>query len=217
MKLSAEEFEKDCDENGHIDLIYALSNLRALNYGLDAMDWITTKLKAGRIVPALSTTTTSIAGLQTYELIKYLKKVKIEEMRNSFINLAVPIIQLSEPGEVSKIKLHDDLTITVWDRWDVPCPRSITIERLFSILEDKYKLKPKDVILGSMPVFLSATMDLESKKAEKQALLARPIKDILQLDDSTEFVDLTVTFTKLEGGDLLKNTPSVRLVFEESK
>jgi hypothetical protein len=29
------------------------------------MDWITTKLKAGRIVPALATTTTSVAGLQT--------------------------------------------------------------------------------------------------------------------------------------------------------
>jgi hypothetical protein len=29
------------------------------------MDWITTKLKAGRIVPALATTTTCVAGLQT--------------------------------------------------------------------------------------------------------------------------------------------------------
>ena len=29
------------------------------------MDWMTVKLKAGKIVPALSTTTTVIAGLQT--------------------------------------------------------------------------------------------------------------------------------------------------------
>lgn len=41
------------------------------------MDWITTKLKAGKIVPALVTTTTSIAALQTYELVKHLKKLKI--------------------------------------------------------------------------------------------------------------------------------------------
>lgn len=72
--------------------------MRALNYSLDKMDWLTTKLKAGRIVPALSTTTTSIAGLQTYELVKYLKKVKVDQMRNAFLNLAVPIMQLSEPG-----------------------------------------------------------------------------------------------------------------------
>lgn len=49
-----------------------MANLRSLNYKLDPMDWVTTKLKAGRIVPALSTTTTSIAGLQTLELIKYI-------------------------------------------------------------------------------------------------------------------------------------------------
>ena len=37
------------------------------------MDWITIKLKAGKIVPALSTTTTTIAGLQTLELCKVIK------------------------------------------------------------------------------------------------------------------------------------------------
>jgi hypothetical protein len=42
-----------------------MANLRSLNYKLDEMDWITTKLKAGRIVPALATTTTCVAGLQT--------------------------------------------------------------------------------------------------------------------------------------------------------
>ena len=42
-----------------------MANLRANNYMLDEMDWITTKLKAGKIVPALATTTTVIAGLQS--------------------------------------------------------------------------------------------------------------------------------------------------------
>lgn len=65
MKINAEEFEKDDDTNGHIDLIYSMANLRASNYKLDPMDWITTKLKAGRITPALSTTTSCIAALQT--------------------------------------------------------------------------------------------------------------------------------------------------------
>lgn len=41
-----------------------MANLRALNYKLDLVDWITTKIKAGRIVPALATTTSCVAGLQ---------------------------------------------------------------------------------------------------------------------------------------------------------
>jgi hypothetical protein len=78
------------------------------------MDWITTKLKAGRIIPALSTTTSCIAALQTIELIKYLKKLPIEKMKNTFLNLAVPIIQAGEPGEVEKIKIHEGLITNIW-------------------------------------------------------------------------------------------------------
>ncbi len=63
MKLKVEEFEKDNDENFHIDFIHAMANIRAANYKLEEMDWITVKIKAGRIVPALATTTAAIAGL----------------------------------------------------------------------------------------------------------------------------------------------------------
>ena len=61
--LKVEEFEKDDDNNFHIDFIHAGGNARALNYGLPVMDWITVKLKAGRIVPALATTTAAVSGL----------------------------------------------------------------------------------------------------------------------------------------------------------
>jgi len=61
--IAPELFEKDNDANYHIDFIYAMANCRAINYKLDPMDWITVKLKAGRIVPALSTTTSAVAGL----------------------------------------------------------------------------------------------------------------------------------------------------------
>jgi len=49
----------------HIDLIYAFTNLRWKNYKLDNISWIDVKLKAGRIIPALATVTSWIAGLQT--------------------------------------------------------------------------------------------------------------------------------------------------------
>lgn len=90
--IQKEEFEKDCDSNYHIDIIHALANCRASNYKLEEMDWLTVKLKAGRIVPALATTTACIAGLQTLEMLKTIKKCKKVDHRNVFLNLAVPIL-----------------------------------------------------------------------------------------------------------------------------
>ena len=95
-----EEFEKDEDNNGHIDYIYALANCRAANYSLEHMEWLQVKLKAGRIVAALATTTAAIAGLQTVELVKIIKGEKLENMKSTFLNLAVPYLELAEPGNV---------------------------------------------------------------------------------------------------------------------
>merc|ERR1712228_949289 len=55
--IHSEEFEKDDDQNFHIDFMHSMGNCRAINYKLEPMDWVTVKLKAGRIVPALATTT----------------------------------------------------------------------------------------------------------------------------------------------------------------
>jgi len=107
--ISAEDFEKDNDQNFHVDFIFAMANCRALNYKLDSMDWLTVKLKAGRIVPALATTTAAIAGLQTLELIKLVKNCKKTDHRNIFLNIAVPIMQASEPGDVLKQTLSEGL------------------------------------------------------------------------------------------------------------
>lgn len=117
--IKAEEFEKDEDSNFHIDFMAAMGNCRAVSYKLEVMDWIQVKLKAGRIVPAMATTTAAIAGLQALELVKVLAKARKEDHRNIFLNLAVPIMQASEPGDVENIKLTETISATLWDRWEV--------------------------------------------------------------------------------------------------
>jgi hypothetical protein len=44
------EFEKDNDENSHVDFISSSANLRADNYNLANMDWLNVKLKAGKVI-----------------------------------------------------------------------------------------------------------------------------------------------------------------------
>lgn len=119
--LGVEEFEKDDDSNFHIDFIHAAANLRSSNYQLKPMDWITVKLKAGNIVPALATTTAVIAGQQTLELLKLLKHkdFELDQFKNTFLNLAVPNMHLLEPGPPNSVTIKPGLKVDEWQRWDV--------------------------------------------------------------------------------------------------
>lgn len=56
-------FEKDDDHNGHIDFITAASNLRAKMYSIEPADRLKTKRIAGRIIPAIATSTAAVSGL----------------------------------------------------------------------------------------------------------------------------------------------------------
>lgn len=104
-----------------MDFIYACANVRAMNYSLEPMDWITVKLKAGRIVPALATTTAAVAGLQTIELLKLLKHqdLELEKFKNTFLNLAVPAMYMSEPGPPISTEIKAGLKVDTWTRWDM--------------------------------------------------------------------------------------------------
>lgn len=59
-------------------------------------------------------------------------------MKNSFLNLAVPSLQMSEPGAVQKIKLTDKVEVNLWDRWEISCKDSTTFGEVFNELKQKY-------------------------------------------------------------------------------
>lgn len=64
------EFEKDDDSNFHIDFIAAVANLRARNYRIAEADRLKIKIIAGKIIPAIATTTAMVVGAVGTELIK---------------------------------------------------------------------------------------------------------------------------------------------------
>ena len=217
--IRSDEFEKDNDANFHIDFMYSMGNCRASCYKLEPMDWITVKLKAGRIVPALATTTASISGLQTLELVKILKGCEKTDHRNIFMNLAVPMMQASEPGDLLKTKLVEGLEVSLWDRWEVKNAAEMTLANFLAHIEQTYPgLEVRDVFKGGQALYLHAIMSAAHQSKEKKKVLEAKLSKLCDIDADESYVDLQIQCVAKDdpnGADavLIQGVPPIRVYF----
>merc|ERR1711959_532243 len=115
-RLSVIEFEKDDDTNFHMECISGFSNMRARNYDIAEVDKLQAKLIAGRIIPAIATSTAMSTGLVCLELYKVIQSVPVEMFRNTFGNLSLPLFAMAEPIPAKTFE-YNAMKWTLWDRW----------------------------------------------------------------------------------------------------
>jgi len=128
VPLAVADFEKDDDTNFHIDWITATSNMRAWNYHIQQASRHKCKMIAGRIIPAVATTTAMITGLVSLEMYKLiLGNIPVDKFCCANINLGYNDLTLFEPAKPQTVAEFYDagencivkpipLGFTCWDK-----------------------------------------------------------------------------------------------------
>jgi ubiquitin-activating enzyme E1 len=172
-QLTPVEFDKDLDE--HMLFVTACSNLRAMNYSIPTEDTHRSRAIAGRIIPAIATTTALVTGLICFELYKIVgtprKELTIEAYKNAFCNLAVPFMTLSEPTVPKKTKAilkGKEWNWTAWDSLDMNLG-NITMGEFMDHFENEYNLEISMLSYGVSILysFFANKKKIEERKAMK--------------------------------------------------
>ena len=90
--IKIEEFDKDDESKGHVDFLYAFTNLRAENYNIEKCDISKVKMVAGKIVPAIASTTAAVVGIVALQLYILKSTDDIKDLRNCYFDLARNVI-----------------------------------------------------------------------------------------------------------------------------
>lgn len=178
-KIQPIEFEKDDDSNLHMDFIVACSNLRAENYDITPADKHKSKLIAGRIIPAIATTTALIVGLDCIELYKLIQgHEKIELYKSSFVNLALPFFGLSEPMPPKKSKYYE-VEFSLWSRFEVQ--GEMTLREFMNYFKEQKSL---EITMLSQGVVMLYSFFMDKKKLAER--LDMPLSKVVEMISKKE-------------------------------
>jgi len=229
LTISVNEFEKDDDTNFHMDFIASLANLRARSYGISEIDKLQAKLKAGRIIPAIATTTAMVTGFVMMELCKLLNSKPFEDYRNTFANLALPLMQMAEPMPPINFKTRTEKRIpdpinnpdyveeletvcipdgfTVWDKMTVDIG-DITLQEFIDHFTNTYNIECFTVVINGKIVYTMGTR--KERLPKKLTLLAQEVGK-MDLTGQDFFMPITNFMTE-DGQDV--ETPDIIFKFK---
>ncbi|KAI5190338.1 ubiquitin-activating enzyme E1 [Nematocida sp. AWRm77] len=145
LRVQKEEFEKDSETNGHVEFVTAAANIRSDTYGIPNLSALEIKKIAGRIIPAIATTTAVVSGLAVGEAVKYVfwrEEVGREEIyKNSYVSLALPLLATSDPLPPQKFTIPlqaKSLITTHWDKIEVA---DTTLGEVMKRLQEEWKVE----------------------------------------------------------------------------
>lgn len=183
---------------------------------------------AGKIIPAIATTTAMITGVVTAEIFKVVQGfTAVEDLKNSFINLGISAYQFSEPMPVTKItsKDYDPIVMgpvktipeegyTIFDKVTLDMG-SLTVQKFMDHLTEKYNIEVQLIAAGDYSIY---NMWLPNNKHAPR--LERKLEDIFvdidgkPLPEHQKYMIIVLGGALKDSGDDF-NMPPIKYVFRK--
>nr|XP_047140116.1 ubiquitin-like modifier-activating enzyme 6 isoform X9 [Hydra vulgaris] len=112
---------------------------------------------------------------------------QLESLKNCFLNLAVPLMVLSEPAPAPKIKIINDVQFTCWDRWAIHGHKDYRLKDFVTYLKKKCGLTVNMVCQGLKMIYIPFMPGHPKRLNNLMTDLLKPSKD-------TAYIDLIVAF-----------------------
>jgi ubiquitin-activating enzyme E1 len=214
FRLKAIEFDKDVDSQMRV--IAACSNLRARNYKITEADLHTSRGIAGKITPAIATTTALVTGAICLEIYKLLQDKPVSQFMNSFNNLAIPLFTNMEPNEpkVTTTALKgEEWKWTLWDRIDINKP-TLTLTQLLEYLEEEYGLEIS-MFSSGVTILYSSFMNKKKMDERKNMTMKQVVESITkkEIPPAQKYLIFEMIASDSETGDELE-LPYVRFALK---
>jgi ubiquitin-activating enzyme E1 len=159
-KINYNSIKFNKDNNLHINWISCAANLRASNYNIPLEDEYVIKGIAGRIIPAVITTTAAVSGLILIEFLKYIFQIinrsEYNIYRSNFINLAEPIIIYSQPIEAPLIDIAG-VKINSWQKFEYK--NNTTLKKFKLYYENMFQISINMIVHDTTIIYADDFME----------------------------------------------------------
>ena len=227
-KINPEKFEKDHDENGHIDFIHISANLRARNYNIDECDRNKTKIISGKIIPTILTSTAAIAGISSLQIFSLLQTHDTSYLRNCFFNLGINYYIFDQPPK-SKFMRDQKINKTIdkpvkaipqgWTVWDkIEIKGSKTCGEIINYFKEKYNIDIEILISGDV-ILINTIFDSSKKKLDLKLENIYNENSKVKLDKNYMIINVVayVYDVEIEGEKFEEasvNMPAIKYIFK---
>ena len=210
------KFEKDNDENYHINFILSFSNLRADNYKIEKTDFLNVKETAGNIIPAIASTTAAITGISCLQIYTLLQTDNLDSFRNCDLNLGISQLNAYIPEEkrfITDVINNKNIVevkaipreFSVWDKIDIIGPNK-TVKDIVDEFKEKYNI---DVdFINYNGDLLASPLDEED---DLDKIIESLVKENYKLNENTKYIKLDISGSF---GDLEVITPTIRYILK---